>query len=268
MNSINEESLSGLVTSGLRNSAFAAHYQPKFDPDSEDIVGVEALLRWQHPTEGLWEAGRFMPEVERSAELLATVDAWVLGETTRQGQAWFDEGLNFGVLNVNISSWLVGDELVEMVASALRESGFPASSLALECPWRMLAVNAGVIAPTMQKLSDLGCVIVLDGNPLDQTCLDVVQKTPVQWSKVCIKYVQEFVDTHGVGAMKRLVKSWQKRGVQVASMGVEREDQLALSHKIGCRFSQGNRFKSPLPMREITYLLKAIETTKKALSLF
>lgn len=261
------ENLSKLVPAGLDEGAFFAYFQPKIDPDSDEIVSLEALLRWQHPTEGFCEAGWFMPTIERSDDLTKRVDAWVLQTTTQQGQAWLDEELSFGTLNINISAWTAGAELVDMVRDALSKSGFPAKYLALECPWRLLAAHGEAITPTLRALKALGCKIVLDGNPLDQDCLDQVHQTPVQMSKVCIKYIQEFSETHGNRALSSLIKSWHRRGVNIVSMGVEDKEQADLSHKIGIRESQGNRFKSPLPAEEITFLLSLIKKTKKALSL-
>lgn len=261
------EAFHDLVRSGLENDEFSAHYQPKFDPDSEEVVGLEALLRWDHPDEGFQEAGAFMPAVERSLELVEQVDAWVLNTTTRQGREWLDANHDFGTLYVNISAWHGGAELVDMVRSALKETGFPAQSLALECPWRMLAADSDAIAPTMRDLRTLGCTIVLDGSPLDQACLDVVGQTPVQVSKTCIKSFQDFATDHGIPALASVVKAWRKRGVEIISIGVEHDDQAELSHKAGCRLSQGHRFKSPLPAKEVTFLLKLIEKTKQALSL-
>lgn len=267
MSCVDDQDLAGQVRSGLDAGAFSAYFQPKFDADSEDIVGLEALLRWRHPDDGLQDAGLFMSAVERIPGLAEQVDAWVLHETTHQAQAWLDQGVSFGVLNVNISAWHNTEVLVTMVEKALHDSGFPAKSLALECPWRMLAVDVEGISKTMRALRALGCVMVLDGNPLDQGCLDVVRSTPVQMSKICIEHMQHILETDGIGALSKLVKGWQKQKVQIVSVGVESEDDLDLSHKAGCRMSQGSRFKSPLPSEEITFLLKAIDQTKKALSI-
>lgn len=264
---LDQATLPELVLSGMKDGAFSSYFQPKFDPDSEEIVSLEALLRWRHPSAGFSEAGWFMPAVERSESLVENVDAWVLNDTTRQAKTWLDNDLDFGFLNVNISAWHAGDRLIGMVKDALKSSGFPAKLLALECPWRMLAANGDTIAPTMRKLRKLGCAIVLDGNPLDQACLDQVRQTPVQMSKVCIAFMQEFSETHGNRALSALIKEWRRRGVQIVAMGVEREDQTELSREVGCRYAQGNRFKSPLPADEISYLLKIIAQTKQALNL-
>lgn len=264
---LNTDDLENLVLVGLKAGEFSAYFQPKIDPDSAEIASLEALLRWHHPTEGFREAGWFMPSIERSDDLIKSVDAWVLKTTTKQGKAWLDDGLSFGTLNINVSSWTMGTELVNMVREALLESGFPAKFLALECPWRMLAAHGDILVPTLRDLRALGCSIVLDGNPLDQQCLDQVKKTPVQVSKVCIKHIQEFSETHGNRALTALIKSWQRKGVKIVSMGVEDEDQAKLSHKVGIRESQGNRFKSALPTKEVTFLLSLIKKTKKALNL-
>jgi len=259
--------LDAQVRAGLQADEFSAHYQPKFDPESEDIVGAEALLRWDHPDEGMRVAGWFMPSIERNEALIECVDTWVLNATTRQGKAWLEAGHPVGDLYVNVSAWHAGPKLVEMVETALKESNFPAKSLSLECPWRMLAADADTIAPTMRALRALGCTIVLDGNPLDQACLDVVNQTPVQLSKVCIEHLQDYADSYNTPKLASLIKTWRKRGVQIIAIGVEGEEQLTLSHQAGCRYAQGNRFKSALPADEITFLLKVIEKTKQALSL-
>ncbi|HEY9079502.1 EAL domain-containing protein [Magnetovibrio sp.] len=261
-----DQALAQAVQSGLQAGEFATYFQPKFDPDSEDIVGLEALLRWNHPEEGFLEAGRFMRAIERDAELIEAVDAWVLGDTMRQGRAWVDQDLSFGLMSVNISAWNNGKMLVDKVQSALKDSGFPAKKLSLECPWRVLAVDVAGISQTMRDLRALGCVIVLDGNPLNQECLDVVRQTPVQMSKVCIEHMQSLADSDGIEVLAQQMKRWDKAKVQIVSMGVESEEHVALSHNAGCRLFQGSRFKSALPGDEISFLLKLIAKTKKALS--
>ena len=255
------------MRSGLTDGAFSAHFQPKFDPESEEIASLEAFLRWQHPSEGLRAAGWFMPSVERSEDLAQSVDAWMLNAVTRQGRAWLDDKLPFGVLSVNISAWGSGDQLVAMVKQALKSNRFPAKSLALECPWRMFAADAAALAPTMTRLRDLGCAVVLDGNPLDQECLEMIGKTPVKLSKVCIGYIEDFSRSHGEAALSALIKAWGRHGVQIVSVGVEQDEQAELSRRVGCRYTQGNRFKSPLPADEVTFLLTIIKKTKKALTL-
>jgi len=255
-----------LIQSGLAAGEFATYFQPKFDPDSEDIVGLEALLRWNHPSEGLVEAGRFMQAVERDPALVENIDSWVLQDTMRQASAWLNQDLSFGLLSVNISAWPNGEMLVGEVKAALNDSGFPAKKLALECPWRMLAVDVDGISQTMRALRALGCVIVLDGNPLTQDCLDVVRQTPVQISKVCIEHMQDIADNEGMNVLSKHIKNWQKTKVQIVTMGVESEEHVALSHKAGSRLFQGSRFKSALPGDEISFLLKMIAKTKQALS--
>lgn len=261
------EVLRAQVETGLANGEFETHYQPKFDPDSEDIVGVEALLRWRHPDEGFCEAGRFLPVVEDDGALMAKLDGWVLRNTTCQAQAWRDLDDDFGFLNVNLSSWGRGEAVVAMVEDALNASGYPAASLALECPWRMFATDTDAIVSTMRALQGLGCHIVLDGGPLDEDSLQAVRQTPVQWAKVCIEYLQELAETENTAVLKRSIKQWHRRGIEVIAMGVESEQQLVLAHHAGCRYAQGQRFKSALPADEIGYLLKMVAQTKKALSL-
>lgn len=268
MNKLSEpNALEQQIRTGLVSGAFASYFQPKFDPDSEEIVGVEALLRWHHPDLGLKAAAYFMRTVELSPDLVEAVDAWVLRETTVQAQRWIQGGLPFGMLNVNISTWDHGDKLVGMVFAALQGSRFPPQHLALECPWRMLTAHAQTIVPTMRALKALGCVIVLDGNPLDEECLNVVKQTPIQVSKVCIGHIQEQVAAQGLRDVSAVIKKWHRAGVRIGVMGVEDKDQVDLIHKTGCQFSQGNRFKSALPADDMTSLLAMIEKTKRALSL-
>lgn len=255
------------IRTGLAGDDFASYFQPRFDPDSDEIVGLEALLRWHHPELGLKAASYFMRTVELSPDLIEAVDAKVVRETTAQAQRWLSDGLSFGTLNVNISTWDHGDQLVDMISDALLQSHLPPSHLALECPWRMLAANQQSIAPTMRALRGLGCVIVLDGNPLSDDALDVVKRTPVGVSNVCIAHIQELVEEQGVRNLSVLIKKWHRAGVKIGVTGVEDKEQVDLIHKTGSRFSQGYRFKTPLPVEDMTSLLSMIQKTKRALSL-
>jgi len=266
MSFIDDQDLMDQIQPGLAAGEFATYFQPKFDPGSEDIVGLEALLRWNHPSEGFLEAGRFMRAVENSPERVESVDAWVLQDTMRQARTWLDDDLSFGLMSVNISAWANGEMLVGEVEAALKKTGFPAKKLALECPWRMLVVDPEGISQTMRALRALGCVMILDGNPLTQDSLNVVRQMPVQMSKVCIQHMLDIVGNDGIGVLAQHVKNWKKAKIQIVTMGVENDDQVAVLRNAGGQLFQGNRFKSALPGDEIRFLLKMIDQTKKALS--
>ncbi len=260
---LNESELAG----ALDREEFALYYQPNFDPRTEEVSGLEAFLRWNHPRQGLRDAGSFIAGVEHNPLLAQRVDQWVLNTAMREGRRFLEDGHVLKTLSINLSTWLGGDELVAMVAAALKSSGLQASYLSLECPWRMFAAHSAAILPTMRKLDGLGCSLVMDGSPLEQECLDILQGSPVRMAKVCYEALSGKLDEAGMDAAARLIKGLQGMGVKVVVVGIENEEHAELARQAGCYLSQGYRFKSPLSANHVRQLLAVIRRTRDAFSL-
>ena len=255
------------IRQALEQADFAIHYQPRFNPSTEEISGLEAFLRWHHPEQGLLDACHFIPQMEQEPALTGQVDRWVLHTTMSETRAFLDGGYALDEISVNLSSWQTGEQLTGMVRNALRNSGFPARRLSLECPWRMLIANRASIIRTLHDLKDLGCSLVVDGAPLDDECLAVMQGTPVKVVKICNDSLCNKVRDEGLASATALIKRFHERGIKVIAVGIEDEAQAEQSRRAGCRLAQGNRFRSPLPAATIAEVLDMIKQTRKAFSL-
>lgn len=266
MNDVHND-LAKAICNALDQQELALHYQPQFDPESEDIAGLEAFLRWQPPGRALQRASQFISAIEGSEQLVQRIDHWVLATALSQADAWLARDYAFGTLSLNLSSWHADDSLQRLLQEQLTKGRLNAKQLALECPWRLLQQDREKVLAAMDRFSRIGCVLVLNDHPLDDACLDIVHRSPIRLGKVGVDYLQDLMQQEGERALAKRIKRWSKAGIEVAAIGVEQEQQQQLCKQVGCCLSQGNRFKSPLPAADMGQLLEMIKQTKSAFSL-
>ncbi|MBF0128852.1 MAG: EAL domain-containing protein [Alphaproteobacteria bacterium] len=260
------DSLDASVRDAVEKGDFALHFQPMFNGTGEDVTGLEAFLRWNVEGVGVQKAAAFLPDLERQPELMALVDQWVLETAVQQGREWLDRGYAFAKLFVNISTWTSADVLKRMVAEALEKGNFPAKLLVLECPWRLMAIGAEHVFSAMAGVKKLGCSFVLDGGPLDLECLGIMTGGPIKTLKICCQHLRELSAAEGPRSVSALIRAWERQGISVITMGVEDDEDSKLARSVGCRYVQGNGFKSPLSASDASSLLGLIKVAKTAFS--
>ncbi|MBF0255031.1 MAG: EAL domain-containing protein [Gammaproteobacteria bacterium] len=259
--------LAKAICNALDQGELQLHYQPQFDPETEDTAGLEAFLRWQPPGRSLQRAGQFISVVEGSPELVQRIDIWVLSTALAQADSWLQQGYEFGVLSINLSGWMQIQPSLDYLRLALPKRRLPAKNLALECPWRILSQDQQAVLRAMRQLAGLGCQINLNDPPLDDQCLQIAKDSPVRVTKVSVDYLHQLIEAEGTKAVAKRIKQWRSAGIEIAAVGVEQEQHLASCQQIGCRLTQGNRFKSPLPAAGMGQLLEMIKQTKIAFGL-
>ena len=154
----------------VRQGEFLLHFQPQVDLRTGWITGVEALVRWQHPVDGMIPPVRFIPLAERSGHIVQ-IGQWVLNEACRQARAWMDHGLPPLVVAVNLSAvQFKRGNVLEMVSSALASTGLPANCLELELTESILLQDSASTMETLRGLKALGAKLSIDdfGNRLLQ----------------------------------------------------------------------------------------------------
>ncbi len=259
--------LAEAIEHALEQRELSLHYQPQFDPKTEDTASLEAFLRWQPVGRALQRAGQFISEIEGSRELAQRIDRWVMETALNQADEWLEQDYAFGTLSINLSSWDDSPTMPRALQQRLKHSRLGPRKLSLECSWRHLQQAPEAVIGAMRRFSDIGCPIVLNDHPLDDTCLELVRRSPVRLSKVGVDYLQEQLEQQGSKALSKRVTLWRKSGIEVAAIGVENEAQQQVCQQVGCRLTQGNRFKSPLPAQDMTQLLEMIKQTKIAFGL-
>jgi diguanylate cyclase (GGDEF)-like protein/PAS domain S-box-containing protein len=246
---------------GLQRNEFVLHYQPEVDLESGEIVGVEALVRWNSPRRGLVPPDRFI-RVAEATGLIMGLGEFVLREACSQTAQWRREGLlpEGFVTWVNLSGrQLVGSGISRTVNAALEDAGLPAQCLGLEVTETSLVEEGpgGVRARAeLQLLHDQGVLIAIDDFGTGFSSLGQLRSFPVDMIKVDRSFVQGVdEETKDAAITANLVTLAHALGVLAIAEGIESDSQLASLQDLGCDLAQGYLFARPLPADDVRNVL-------------
>ncbi|GAA0700023.1 hypothetical protein GCM10009104_31100 [Marinobacterium maritimum] len=241
----------------LEHNEFVLHYQPQVDLNSGQVVGVEALVRWQHPDIGLVPPDRFIPVAESSG-LIVEMGRWVLREACRQLRVWREMiGCDDMIMAVNISVLqFTRGNLEEAVVEALRESGIPPSMLELELTESVLLKEAEQALEVMNRLRALGVKMSIDDFGTGYSSLSYLKQLPVDKLKIDRSFVKDVtVDADDAAIAHAVISLAHILGLHVIAEGVENEEQLDFLRTRNCDQYQGYLFSRPLPAETCEKLL-------------
>ena len=230
----------------LANGEFFLNYQPTFDLTDMTPTGVEALIRWRHPTRGIVQPNDFIPLLEETG-LIIGVGTWVLNEACRQGAIWRAAGHRIGMA-VNVSGrQLDDDELVTAVKRALSETGFEAGALTLEVTETTLMRNPDAVARRLSVMKDVGVRIAIDDFGTGYSSLAQLQQFPVDALKIDRSFISRLtLNPEGETLIHTLVQLGKALSIETLAEGIEREQELALLQDEHCDSGQGFLFAKPL----------------------
>jgi len=240
-----------------RNEMFVL-YQPYVDLETDRIVGVEALVRWQHPVHGVIEPERFIPHAEMS-DLIVGIDEFVIREAARQLRRWIDSGLPPLRVSVNISGRdLLHPGFVDTVLSALRTSSIPPESFEIELTERVTADDDGIMRRTAEQLLAHGVLLSVDDFGSGSSSLQQVAAFPVSTLKIDQSMVQILGPTDEQNALTSAIIGMADRlGLDCVAEGVETAQQKRVLLQRGCTTAQGFFFSPPLAPEDVQQLLEA-----------
>jgi len=241
----------------LRNNEFVLHYQPLVSLQSGLIVGVEALIRWQHPDLGTIMPDRFI-HVAEDTGLINPIGDWVLCEACRQAQAWIDGGLPPLLMAVNVAPQQFRQAgFVEVVAGALATSGLPASLLELEVTERTVMNEAEINVGTLAALHRMGVGLSLDDFGTGYSSLAYLKRFPVGKLKIDRSFIRDLeIDQDDQAIASTIVSMGRNLRLTVLAEGVETAQQLALLRGMDCDMAQGFLFSRAVPVQEMGELLR------------
>jgi diguanylate cyclase (GGDEF)-like protein/PAS domain S-box-containing protein len=236
---------------GIPRGELVLHFQPKVDLATGKTTGVEALVRWQHPTGGLLMPAQFMPEAARS-ELIEPLTTWVLDEALRQQREWSDAGIQLTMaVNISARSLTRGSALPDTVARLTDRWGVEPGMLILELTENALIDAEGPVV--LDLLHGMGERVALDDFGTGHSSLVYLQRLPIDEIKVDRSFVMNLAAVSSDAVIVRsTIDLGHNLGLTVVAEGVEDEVALGMLIEYGCDSAQGYRFSRPCPASEIT----------------
>ena len=238
---------------GLQRDEFVLHYQPIVDLTSEEIVGMEALVRWAHPERGMVPPLDFIPEAEDSGFII-DLGAWVIMSACREAATW--PGQIHVAVNLSVRQ-LADRSIIDTVQRALAESGIEPSSLVLEVTESTLMANAETALGVLNDLRDLGVRLAIDDFGTGYSSLLYLKRMPVDTLKVDRSFVDGLGDDPEDSAIVASVVGLAHAvGIGAVAEGVETQEQRGHLLALGCDRGQGYLWSRPVPAAEVAALLE------------
>jgi diguanylate cyclase (GGDEF)-like protein/PAS domain S-box-containing protein len=241
----------------LEREELEIYYQPQLEMQSGEIVGTEALLRWNHPQRGLLLPAEFLPLAEETGLILA-MSEWVLNTACRQNRSWQKKGFPALPVAINITPRMFQQQgLVRMVSRALEASGLEPRYLELEITESMIMHNVDAAVRTMLELSGMGISLAIDDFGTGYSSLSCLRRLPINKLKIDRVFVGDITNNQNDAAIATSVIALAgSMNFGVIAEGVETEDQLRFLRERGCRHAQGFFFSHPLPVPELEALFR------------
>ncbi|AQZ31883.1 diguanylate cyclase [Pseudomonas sp. LPH1] len=241
--------LASSLRHALDNHELRVYYQPLHDLGDGSQVGMEALVRWQHPQRGLIAPGEFIPIAEDNG-MIGAIDTWVLEQACRQMVRWNAEGCGLSFVAVNVSSRLFSrGELDMKVAQVLAETGLPPEQLELEVTESAIMEDPDAAQKLLISLRALGVRLAIDDFGTGYSSLARLKRLPVDKLKLDQSFVRGLPDDPEDAAIARAVIALGKSlGLKVLAEGIEQPAQAAFLRELGCNYGQGYHFGRPQPV--------------------
>jgi diguanylate cyclase (GGDEF)-like protein/PAS domain S-box-containing protein len=251
------------LRSALAEAQFFLLYQPVFDLDHVTVSGVEALVRWRHPSRGVVPPDQFIPMLEESG-LIVDVGRWVLREACRQSAEWHRRGHRLS-MSVNVSMrQLETPGFVSHIKEALDAAGLDPTTLVVEITESTLMRDADATVRRLREIKDLGVQVAIDDFGTGYSSLAYLRQFPVDALKIDRSFISAMADSPESGALiHTLVELGRTLGLETLAEGIEDNDQLHKLQEEHCDRGQGFLFSRPIEPAAIeAFLLEAAETSR------
>ena len=238
----------------LEQQELRVYYQPVHDLKTRRLIGVEALVRWEHPQRGLVSPAEFIPIAERTG-LIAEIDAWVMRQACEQMCLWLQAGIELSFVAVNVSSRLFARrELFGQVARVLHETGLDPACLELEVTESAVMDDPEVALEQMHRLRELGVRLAIDDFGTGYSSLLRLKRMPVQKLKIDQGFVAGLPwDEDDAAIVRVIIALAQSMGMQVHAEGIEQVEQASFLLEHGCDLGQGYWFGRPVPAGQLDW---------------
>jgi len=244
----------------LKKEEFVVYYQTQVDGTNNKLIGMEALVRWQHPTQGIISPAKFIPLAE-STGLIIELDRYVMRTAMSQVVQWYKEGLNPGVLAMNLAiKQLNKKDFLSTLKNMMKETGCKSKWVELEVTEGQVMTNPEEAIKVLQQISDLGIKLAIDDFGTGYSSLAYLKRLPIDKLKIDQEFVRNLPnDEEDVGITKAVIALAKSLNLNVIAEGVETKEQRDFLVENGCENIQGYYYSKPISADAILELLKRKE---------
>ncbi|MEK6655803.1 MAG: EAL domain-containing protein [Nitrospirota bacterium] len=246
-----------LLFKAMRENEFQVHYQPYWDINTKNTVGMEALIRWNSKELGSVPPSRFIPVLEET-KMIIDVGAWVLKESCRQVREWQDKGHKVVPVSVNLSLIQFRQkDLAEMITKAAEDCGLAPKLITLEITESALMQDMEFTNLVLNKLREAGFFISIDDFGTGYSSLSHLKKLPVDNLKIDISFIREIAnDPDTASIVTAIIGMAHTMNLKTIAEGVETEEQWKILRLLRCDLAQGFYYSKPVPAGEVEKFLK------------
>lgn len=241
----------------IQEEQFVVFYQPQVDIHTDKMVGMEALVRWKHPSLGLVPPGKFIPIAEETG-LIVEIDKLVMKSAMQQFSKWYKQGYNPGMLSLNLAmKQLNKDDFLEFLENEMKRQNFRSEWLELEVTEGQVMNNPQASIQKLKSLHEIGIEIAIDDFGTGYSSLSYLKKLPLDKLKIDQSFVRDIPDDEDDMAItKAIIALGKSLNLKLIAEGVETEEQKEFLKSHGCNYIQGYFYSRPIPSEEIELLLK------------
>lgn len=240
----------------LKEKEFLVYYQPKYNVMTKELVGAEALVRWQKKDGTMVMPGKFIPLAEKNG-FINKLDKYIFAAVCRKQKEWLDGGRQVVPVSVNLSRrHLYNDDFMEEYHSILQESEVPVEYVQLELTESAIFENQEALCQIIDNLHMMGFRILMDDFGTGYSSLMMLKSVPIDVLKLDKSFVDDFDDAKGEKIITSVIRLAQSLHIEVTAEGVETEDQYKFLKELGCNMIQGYYFAKPMPEEEFEKLLQ------------
>lgn len=236
----------------IDNEEFLIYYQPQIDATSGKLTGMEALIRWQHPVRGLILPAKFIPLAEENG-LIIEIDRWVMITAMKQITQWYHDGLDPGVLALNLSmTQLRSDDFIEILQESMKIAEFKPEWLEFEVTEGQMMKKPDETIMKLEQISRMGIEIAIDDFGTGYSSLAYLKRLPVNKLKIDQSFIDGIPDNKDdIAIAKAIIALAESLGLELIAEGVENYAQKEFLLKCGCEHIQGFYYSVPMPADEI-----------------
>ena len=240
----------------IDNDEFEILYQPQIDLTTNKIIGLEALIRWQHPTKGLLLPKKFLSLAEETG-MIIEIDQWVMHTAMTQVAHWYKIGLDPGLLALNISMKQLEDiNLIYDIQRNMKIHGFKPEWLELEITEGHMMKNAVEIIDKLEQISDLGISISIDDFGTGYSSLSLLKRLPINRLKIDKSFIQDIPeDEEDIAIINSIIALAKSLNLDIIAEGIETSDQANFLMSKNCMCVQGHYYSHPLPKEKVEKIL-------------